>query len=301
MDLRICRYFLAIVEEGSMNRAAKVLHITQPTLSRQISQLEEELGVELFERQSRTLHLTTQGRLLARRAKELLELETKTLQELSSLQNDLHGELVIGAGEMEAMNPILDLVKQFQSLYPHVKIKVLTGVADHTREMIENGIVDVGFFLKPIRLHDFEKRDWNFHEYWSVIVPKDHPLAHQSMVFEEDLLDYPLILPARKGPRDQLFENFNHPVQDFHIAGYSSLTANGALMAIKKIGILVAIGGSPAFLNSELVTIPLAPPISTTVTIAWKDRFPKPPIQEKFLKFLLDSLAEEISIPHDDQ
>ena len=119
MDLRICRYFLAIVEEGSMNRAAKVLHITQPTLSRQISQLEEELGVELFERQSRTLHLTTQGRLLARRAKELLELETKTLQELSSLQNDLHGELVIGAGEMEAMNPILDLVKQFQSLYPH--------------------------------------------------------------------------------------------------------------------------------------------------------------------------------------
>lgn len=295
MDLRICHYFLAIVEEGSMNKAAKVLHITQPTLSRQIRQLEEELHVELFQRDSHSLKLTSQGLLLARRAKELLQLETKTLEELQSLQHELSGELVIGAGEMEAMNPILDIIKQFQSLHPHVKINVITGVADQTRELIENGIVDVGFFLKPAHLGGLKHRDWNYHEYWTAVVPQDHPLSKHNLIFTQDLLPYPLILPARKEPREFLLQNLKlHCDENFHIAGYSSLTSNGALMVIKKMGILLSLGGSPAFRIPELVTIPLAPPLFTTLSIAWKERFPKPPLQEKFLEFLFNSLEGEL-------
>lgn len=206
MDLRICRYFLAIVEEGSMNKAAKVLHITQPTLSRQIAQLEEELQVQLFERQSRSLHLTSEGLLLARRARELLELETKTLEELDSLKTELSGVLTIGTGEMAGINPLLQIIKRFRILYPKVQVSIVTGIADQTREMIENGIADIGLFLRPANVQGLFWRVWHYPERWAAIMRVENPLAKKLSATPYDLENQPLILPYRYSAQKKLLE-----------------------------------------------------------------------------------------------
>lgn len=297
MDLRILRYFLAIVEEGSMNKAARILHITQPTLSRQISQFEDELGVQLFIRQSKSLHLTSQGLLLARRARELLELENKTIDELTSLHSELKGELLIGAGEMQAITPLLEIIKHFQILYPGVKVSLVTGTADQTKELIENGLLDVGFFLKPFHIHDAVRQDWNQKEKWVAVVHKDHPLASRQKITPADIVDEPLIMPYRKEMRSLIVEWTGRPCEQLHIPLTSSLSSNGALMAASKMGILFSIEGSPAFKNPYLKRLPLDPPLETSLAIAWKERFPKPPIQEKFLEFLTDSLADDLADP----
>lgn len=297
MDLRILRYFLAIVEEGSMNKAARTLHITQPTLSRQIAQFEEELGCPLFLRQSKSLHLTSQGLLLARRARELLELESRTLDEISSLHSELKGELLIGAGEMKAMQALLEIVRQFQVLYPGIQVSLITGTADQTMEMIENGLLDVGFFLKPFHFHDAVYRSWNYTEQWVAVMHKDHPLAARRSLHPKDLADEPLIMPYRKEARQHVVNWLGKPESELHIPLSSSMASNGAMMALNKMGVLMTIDGSLSNLHMDLKAIPLDPPLTTGLAIAWKERFPKPPVQEKFLEFLNDVLADELSEP----
>lgn len=294
MDLRICRYFLAIVEEGSMNKAAKVLHITQPTLSRQIAQLEEELQVQLFERQSRSLHLTSEGLLLARRARELLELETKTLEELDSLKTELSGVLTIGTGEMAGINPLLQIIKRFRILYPKVQVSIVTGIADQTREMIENGIADIGLFLRPANVQGLSWRVWHYPERWAAIMRVENPLAKKLSATPYDLENQPLILPYRYSAQKKLLEWLGHPAAELNIIGYSSLTSNGAAMVLADMGVNLAISGSPAYEHPDLICMPLEPPLETDILIAWKERFPKAPIQEKFLQFLVDSLEGQI-------
>lgn len=294
MDLRICRYFLAIVEEGSMNKAAKVLPITQPTLSRQIAQLEEELQVQLFERQSRSLHLTSEGLMLARRARELLELENKTLEELNSLKSELSGVLTIGTGEMDGISPLLQIIKRFRVLYPKVQVSIVTGTADQTRELIENGIADIGLFLRPANVHGLAWRNWKHTERWIAVVKADAPYADQASMTPAQLEKLPLIMPYRHSAQNKVLEWIGKSGSELDIIGYSSLTSNGAAMVLADMGVNVAIDGSPAYEHPDLRRLPLEPPLETDILVAWKERFPKAPIQEKFLQFLVDSLGDQI-------
>lgn len=292
MDLKVCEYFLTIIEEGSMNKAAKVLHITQPTLSRQIAQLENELNVLLFERQAKSLYLTSEGLLFARRAREMLELEEKTFQEIHTLNEDLQGELIIGSGELAATSELLKLASHFKKYYPKVQISVVTGTADQTREMIENGLIDFGLFLKPIHLKNVNIALWPSVERFCAVLPKDHPLALQDTISPQDLAKESLILPYRKEPGDMVEKWLNTSKENLNISGYSSLSTNGSLMALQGLGILLSLEGVPAHFPPDLVIRPLNPPLETSVVLAWKERFPQPPIQAKFLAFLKESLQD---------
>lgn len=292
MDLKVCEYFLTIIEEGSMNKAAKVLHITQPTLSRQIAQLENELNVLLFERQAKSLYLTSEGLLFARRAREMLELEEKTFQEIHTLNEDLQGELIIGSGELAATSELLKLASHFKKYYPKVQISVVTGTADQTREMIENGLIDFGLFLKPIHLKNVNIALWPGVERFCAVLPKDHPLVLQDTISPQDLAKEPLILPYRKEPGDMVEKWLNTSKEHLNISGYSSLSTNGSLMALQGLGVLLSLEGAPAHFHPDLVIRPLNPPLETSVVLAWKERFPQPPIQAKFLAFLKESLQD---------
>lgn len=292
MDLKVFEYFLTIVEEGSMNKAAKVLHITQPTLSRQIAQLESELHVLLFERQAKSLYLTREGLLFARRAREMIELEEKTLQEIHTLDEDLQGELVIGSGELAATSELLKLAAQFQKQHPKIQITVLTGNADQTREMIENGLIDFGLFLKPIHLKGVKSASWPTRERFCVVVPKEHPLALKQRISPQDLVQEPLIFPYRKEPGDMVEKWLGKPKKELNISGYSSLSTNGSLMTLQGLGLLLSIEGAPAHFHPDLVIRPLEPPLETSVVLAWKERFPQPPLQANFLAFLKENLRD---------
>lgn len=292
MDLKVCEYFLTIIEEGSMNKAAKVLHITQPTLSRQIAQLESELNVLLFERQAKALYLTSEGLLFARRAREMLQLEEKAFQEIHTLHEDLQGELALGSGELAATGELIKLAGQFQKKYPKVRISILTGTADQTREMIENGLIDFGLFLRPIQLKGVKIVAWPTIERFCAILSKDHPLALKKNITPQDLKEESLILPYRKGPGIMVEKWLGEDSNSFHISGYSSLSTNGSLMVLQGLGILLSIEGAPTHFPLDLVTRPLNPPLESSVILAWKERFPQSPLQIRFLEFLKEKLPE---------
>lgn len=150
MEIRVLRYFLTVVREESITKAAEVLHITQPTLSRQLAQLEEEMGVKLFVRGTRKIFLTNHGLLLRRRAEEILELVDKTEKELIAQEENIEGVVSIGCGDLAAVQLIPKLIEKFHQLYPRVSFDLYTATADHVRDRMEQGRTDVGILLEPI-------------------------------------------------------------------------------------------------------------------------------------------------------
>ena len=156
MEIRVLRYFLTVVREEGISRAAEVLHITQPTLSRQMAQMEEELGVTLFHRGTRKITLTNEGVLLRRRAEEILSLVDKTEQELAEQEENIEGTVSIGCGDVAAVEGLPDLIRGFREKYPAVKFDIFTSTADYVRDFMERGLMDVGLLLEPIDMERFE-------------------------------------------------------------------------------------------------------------------------------------------------
>lgn len=152
MELRVLRYFLAVVREENILRASEVLHITQPSLSRQLAQLEDELGAKLFERGNRKITLTEAGMLLRRRAEEIVSLADKTEREFAELNggDEISGIISIGCGELSAVSELAKMIKAFSENYPHIHFNFYSGNADHTKEQIDKGLLDFGLLLEPV-------------------------------------------------------------------------------------------------------------------------------------------------------
>lgn len=147
MEIRVLRYFLAVVREESITKAADVLHITQPTLSRQLAQLEQEVGVKLLDRGARRVTLTNEGFLLRRRAEEILRLVDKTEQELAAQDAQVEGKISLGCGELASTQLLLELISSFRERYPHVRFELFTATADLVKEQMDQGLLDIGLLL----------------------------------------------------------------------------------------------------------------------------------------------------------
>ncbi|HIR27298.1 MAG TPA: LysR family transcriptional regulator, partial [Candidatus Choladousia intestinigallinarum] len=156
MELRVLQYFLTVAQEEGINRAADVLHITQPTLSRQLSQLEEEVGVKLFHRGARKITLTNEGILLKRRAEEILALVDKTEKELVEQEQLVDGKIVIGSGEVAAVQALPPIIRSFREKYPLVTYDIFTANADVVKEQMEKGLIDIGILLEPVDMEKFD-------------------------------------------------------------------------------------------------------------------------------------------------
>ena len=197
METRVLRYFLAVAREESISRAAEVLHITQPTLSRQLSQLEEELGVTLFERGTRRIRLTDEGILLRRRAEEIIGLIDKTEKELTEQEALIDGRVSIGCGETKAVNVLADLIESFHKKYPNVTFDLLTETADVVKEQMDHGLIDIALLLEPVDIGKYEFVRLKEGELQQVLMRADDPLTQKEAVCPEDLKNLPLILPRR--------------------------------------------------------------------------------------------------------
>lgn len=156
MEIRVLRYFLTVVREESITKASEVLHITQPTLSRQLSQMEEEIGVKLFHRGTRKISLTNEGALLRRRAEEILQLVDKTEEELIEQEEQVEGKISIGCGEIASVRLLPALFRSFREKYPRVSFDIFTATADLVKEQMDRGLLDLGLLLEPV---DVEKYD----------------------------------------------------------------------------------------------------------------------------------------------
>lgn len=286
MDLKACKSFLTIIDAGSMNKAAAQLGLAQPTLSRQLARLEEEVGTPLFERQAKSLRLSREGMLFSRRCREMLALEKKALEEARSSDETLNGDLIIGCGEYGATSDIVSLAAHFRQMHPEVRIKVVTGGTAQIREMIEHGVLDIGLFLEPANLENLQTLVWKQREPWGVVVPADHPLAELKSVTPEDLLPFPLILPWRVEAQNQLLTWFGCELNDLNWGGCAALPSTAALMALNRIGMPITCINAAPYHRPDLRTIPLDPPFSTCLSLAWKEQIPKPQILTSFIEFI---------------
>lgn len=291
MEIRVLRYFLAVVREESITKAADLLHITQPTLSRQLAQMEEEMGVKLFDRGTRKIVLTNEGLLLRRRAEEILELVDKTEQELTVQDETVEGTVSIGCGDLKNVQFLPELFRAFHERYPAVKFDLYTATADHIRERMERGLTDIGLLLEPINIEKYEFIRLKQKERWVVVMHPDDPLASLEAISPSDLLDKPLILPRRINVQSELANWFGDSFEHLQILFTNNLPSNAAIMVHNRLAYSITIEGSLAFWDKEkIVYRPLSPELTASCVLAWKRQQPFGVAAEKFIEHMKSNL-----------
>lgn len=287
MEIRVLRYFLTVVREEGINRAAEVLHITQPTLSRQLSQLEDEIGVKLFHRGAKKITLTNEGILLRRRAEEILSLVDRTEQELIEQDELVEGRIVIGGGELAAMQVLPEIIEDFREKYPLVTFDIFTGNADLVKEQMEKGLIDIGVLLEPVDIQKFEFIRLKEKERWVVLMSPDDPLAEKEAVSAKDLENVPLILPRRTNVQNELSNWLGDSFQEKQVLFTSNLTTNGALMVQRGLAYSLVIEGSIPFWDKEKIAYrPLSPELTANSVLAWKKQQPFSLAATKFIEHM---------------
>ena len=269
MELRILKYFLTVAREENITRAAAICHITQPTLSRQLMQMEKELGVKLFHRGGHNILLTEEGMLLRRRAQEIVELAEKTERELLHGEESVAGEISIGCGETQNMKPLSEMIATFQAKYPDVTFHIDTAIADDVKERLENGTLDMGLLLEPVEISRYHFIRMPVKEKWHVLMRKDAPLAAKEVITPSDLAGVPLIVAKRQSVRNVLENWFGNDLQNLHIAATCNLSyVNQAIMVENGIGIAIVMDFPGSY--DTLCLRSVEPEIVSGCVLVWK-------------------------------
>ena len=275
MDLRVLRYFLMVAREQSFTKAARQLNITQPTLSRQLAALEEELGVRLFDRGGHSITLTNEGLLLKRRALEIVDLEDRIVSEFKGGNASVEGMITIGCGEFMAVELLAGICKSYKEKYPLVRFTIHTGTADTISDMMNKGLVDIGLFLEPVDTQGLDYIRIQGSDHWVVTMRADDPLAAKEAITREDLLKLPLILPERANIRSELANWFGKDFDRLNIAFVSNLGTNAGIMAMHGLGYPVSVEGAARYWRNDLVVQKrLYPQIIVNTVIAWRRNIP---------------------------
>lgn len=294
MEIRVLRYFLTVVREESITKAADVLHITQPTLSRQLSQMEESIGVRLFHRGTRKITLTNEGILLRRRAEEILQLIDKTEKELVEQEEQIEGKIMIGCGELASVQILSELLESFSKIYPGVSYDIFTAAADLVKEQMDKGLMDIGLLLEPIDIERYDFIRLNRREKWVVLMRPEDALAKKEFVTAKDLSEVPLILPRRLSVQSELASWFGDYYANLHVLFTSNLNTNGAIMVRNGLAYSVVIEGSVSFWDRTKITYrPLSPELTATCVFAWKRRQPFSLAATKFIEYAKDFLRKQ--------
>lgn len=275
MELRVLRYFLTIAREGSITNAANVLHVTQPTLSRQIHDLEEELGQRLFVRGSRNMSLTAEGMILRKRAEEIISMVDKTEAEFHSMNNVVSGDIYIGGGETEAVKLIAQIVCELRTAYPEIHYHLYSGNAEDVTERLDKGLLDFGLLIQPADISKYDYFNIPARDTWGVIMRKDIPLAKKETIRKEDLLNVPLICSrqviSEERHRNEFAEWFGEDFDKLDIVTTFNLVYNAAIMVEAGVGYAITIDKiANTTESSSLCFRPLEPQLDSGLNIIWK-------------------------------
>ena len=285
MELRVLRYYLAVAREENITRAAEILHITQPTLSRQMSELEEELHTRLFERTNRKIILTESGLLLRRRAEELVALADKIEQDFLDNDDELTGLISIGAGVSAAVSETLpELLKEYSQNYPQVRFELHTGTAEEIKDKLDKGLLDVGILMEPVEVEKYEFVRLPQKEIWGILMPEDDPLAQKTEITPADLQALPLIVSWRIDEREAKAW-FGGDTGRLNIFCTYDMVDNAALLVERRLGYAFVIQGALKPIPG-LVFRPLYPEVSNTSVMVWKKYQPSSPAVQKFLELV---------------
>lgn len=288
MELRVLNYFLMVAREENITKAAQLLHVTQPTLSRQLMQLEEELGVQLFHRGKHSVSLTQEGLLLRRRAQELVSLSEKTKLELQRREEMPAGEIAIGCGETRSMAFLSEKMAAFREKFPLVQFSIYSAIADDIKERIEKGLLDLGLLVEPVDVSKYEFLRLPIKERWGILVREDSPLAEKAFVSPEDLLGAPLLMGRREPIRNELASWFGAAFEQLEIAATYNLIVNAAFMVEQGMGAALCLDLGVIFENLRFV--PLVPRMETGSVLVWKKNQALSSAQTLFIQQIKNAL-----------
>ena len=287
MEIRELKYFLAVAREESISKAAKVLFVTQPNLSRQMQNLESEIGAKLFIRGNRRVTLTETGRLLKKRAEEIVDLYNKTQAEIKMPQDEIEGDITIGSGESYALSSVIKVVKNMQDEYPKVKFNLCSGDSGIISEKLDNGLIDFGVFIEPFDVTKYDYLRLPLQDTWGVIMRKDSPLAKKDKITPEDLWGLPLIRSRQSLGKNKITEWFKKSEDELNIVATYNLLYNASIMVREGIGYAVTLDKIINITDSsDLVFKPLYPELKSYLNIAWKKYSLLPKCAEIFLEKL---------------
>lgn len=271
MELRTLRYFLTAASEGNITRAADLLHVTQPTLSRQLMDLEKELGTTLVLRGKKGLTLTDDGLFFRQRAEEIVELADLLEQRFAERSDIVNGIINIGASEAIGSRMMAKLIRNFSEKYPLVQFHLYNEMADNIKDRLDKGLADIGLLLEPIDVHKYEYLRLSQKETWGILLRNDHPLANHEVITPEDITECSLILPLREKVREDIINWIGKEEKDLHIPLSYTLLSNAVLLVEEGLGCAFCLDGAIAVHSSpNLKFIPIYPEKTTRSVLVWK-------------------------------
>ena len=275
MELRVLKYFITIANEQNISRAAEIIHITQPTLSRQIIELEGELGVPLFLRnkQNRKFILTDEGMRFYNYALEITELAEKTLSEFKRPQFQVSGRIFIGAGETKSISSVARAFKKIRASHPKIEISLFSSDASFVCERLDRGLCDFGVFVGFKSAEKYNHLLLPEKDRWGLVTSKENPLAQYSSIKKETLLKHfePFMISNQALQKKELLDWFGGSMEKFNLTGTYNLLYNAAIFAKEGIASCIALEGiADTSKESALCFVPLEPPIFSEICFAWK-------------------------------
>lgn len=290
MEIRVLRYFLEVAREENITKAAAFLHVSQPTLSRQLKELEAELGKQLFVRSNYSIKLTDEGMLLRKRAEEIVDMVDKTSSEFKSLDEISGGDIRIGCAESAGMSYFIKATRSLQEKYPNIRFHFYSSGTDAVTERIEKGLLDMAVIVQSVDLSKYNYLTVPHFDRWGILARKDDPLAVKKSITVNELKELPVIV-SRQGMQEALLDWFGEQTPNLHIVATYDLLFNTTIMARKKLGYPIGFDGLVnTGSDSDLCFIPLEPELHSPMHIIWK----KYQIFTPVAKLLLSELKEQL-------
>ncbi len=290
MEIRVLRYFLEIAREGNMSRAAETLHVSQPTLSKQMKELEQELGKKLFVRNSAGITLTDEGMLLRKRAEDILDMVDKTADEFKALDDITGGEVHIGCAESCQIKYLARAIKTFKERYPMFRYHLTSGNTEQVAERLDRGLIDFAVIVEPPNLSKYNYLEIPETDTWGMVMRKEDPLSEKDRINVEDLSGLDLICSAQ-GMKFDIARWCGERADMLNLSGTVNLAYNGSVFVKEGLGYMLTFDRLvDTGADSELCFRPLDPPLETRMFVIWKKYQVFTPIAELLIKELKEQL-----------
>ena len=271
MEIRILKYFLAVAQEGNITRAAERMLTSQSNLSRQLADLEEQLGKKLFERGSRKVHLTEEGLFLQRRAQEIVDLEERTAKEIAAFDDMTSGEVHLGGAETNTMHFVADVIRQLREKQPHVTFDLMSGSTIEMTELLDRGLLDFAVLVEPIDMKKYDYLQLPANDHFGLLMRADNPLAAKSVITPSDIQNQPLLCARQQLDGNVLNGWLGRPVEGLNVVARFNLITTPAMMVEQGLGSAVTFANLvPTPENGTLCFRPFDPVIEARLYLVWK-------------------------------
>jgi len=285
LDTRLLRYFLAIAKEGNMTKASELLHVTQPTLSKQLSKLEETFGAPLFYRKNRQMTLTESGLRLRDRAREVVDLTDKMVDEMNQNTEEIQGEVVLGCAESESFRLFVQAFKSIKQTDPFIQYNIQSGNAEDVLDRLDIGLIDFGLVVGTPNIEKYNVLALGTRDRWGLIFPKSDPLNKQDSITPEMIDDLPLLVSKQALATNELSGWMGKEINETQVNATFNLVNNAAIMAEEQFGYLISLDhlvntGE----NSSLCFRPLSPTLEAPLYLVWHQSKQLSPAANRFLE-----------------